>query len=164
MRPRVQHMVSCTSTPGINAMPKALRQKDKDLLELLHARVLFTLEFLERVHDFPSAIKWRKVTEKAYAEHNLRSMRMINHEIDSMTAVLTGDQREGLEALLSARLGVNKDEERDEQRRQISRILQRGTIASERERRRLEQYLEQLEATGDSGEDLTAIRHLLSSS
>jgi hypothetical protein len=78
-----------------------------------------------------------------------------------MTIGLAPQQRDGLDALLRQRLGVDKDQERSELRERIAQVLRRGTIASEKERRRLEEYADSLEATGGNPAEVAAVRDLL---
>jgi hypothetical protein len=90
-------------------------------------------------------------------------MRVLAREIDKMTIALAPHEREGLEALLQQRLGVDKDAERAELRRQVTTALERGAVASEKERRRLEEYVEMLEATGGDPAEIAAVTELLRS-
>ena len=78
-----------------------------------------------------------------------------------MSVALEQHQRDGLEAILKARLGVDKDAERAQQKQGAAAILQRCSIASGKERHRLEDYAEMLEATGGDPAELAAIGRLL---
>ena len=83
-------------------------------------------------------------------------------ETDQMTIALTPDQRDGLEALLRTRLGIDKDAERERLRERVAETIKRGSVASEKERRRLEDYAEMLEATGGDPKEIEMVRHLIS--
>jgi hypothetical protein len=104
-----------------------------------------------------------EIVEGAARKGDLRTLRLMGKEIDAMTVALQPHQRDGLEALLLARLGVDKDLEREELRQQVAAVVARGIIASERERRRLESYAEMLEATGGDPGEVRAVRRLISS-
>jgi len=74
---------------------------------------------------------------------------------------LAPHERDGLEALLQERLGVDIEAEREAISANASVAIRRGTIASEKERRRLEDYAEQLEARDPTSPEAAAIRGLL---
>lgn len=130
-------------------------------LTALRNRILLTLEFVENAQGFRYGQGVREATESAFQKRSLRAMRVIAREIDAMTLGLAPDQRDGLEALLRQRLGVDKDAERLELKEGIAEVLRRGTIASEKERRRLEDYADRLEATGGDPAEAAAVRRLL---
>ena len=88
-------------------------------------------------------------------------MRVIARDIDQMTIGLEPHQREGLRAVLQARFGIDTEAEEAVSRRRIAKALSRGSIASEKERRHLEDYAEMLEATGGDQTELKAVRKLL---
>lgn len=142
---------------------RPLKPEDEATLHALRERMLLTLRFTEETQPFPSAAKLRDLVDQAAADRNLRDMRLLAREVDAMTIAAPPDEREGLEALLKARLGIDKDAERAQVRRRVRTVLERGTIASEKERRRLEDYAETLEATGGNRAEIEAIRRLLSS-
>lgn len=141
---------------------KQLRPQDVTMLQMLRDRSILTISFVEAAHDFPSGAAFRAAVEDAAAKQDLRVLRLLSSEIDKMTIALPSHEREGLEAILQGRLGVDKDAERAELQRQVSSILARGTIASEKERRRLEDYAEMLEATGGDKAEIDAVRRLVS--
>jgi len=144
-------------------MKKNLKANDYARLRALRDRLLLTLEFIENAQEFPSGAQFRVVVEAAAAKQDLRSLRLIARELEQMTVALQSDQRDGLEALLRQRLGVDKDEERAALRSEVAKVLERGVIASEKERRRLEDYAEMLEATGGDASELAAVRKLVKS-
>jgi hypothetical protein len=82
-------------------------------------------------------------------------------DVDQMTVGLTPDQRDGLEALLHSRLGIDADVEREELGRQLAKVIERGAVASEKERRHLEDYAEMLEATGGDAKLIEVVRRIL---
>jgi hypothetical protein len=144
-------------------MTKRLKPEDQATLSALRERLLLTLAFFENAQEFPSGRRFRDLVESAAAAESLRDMRVLAREIDKMTIALAPHEREGLEALLQQRLGVDKDAERAELRRQVTTALERGAVASEKERRRLEEYVEMLEATGGDPAEIAAVTELLRS-
>lgn len=142
---------------------KKLRPEDKLIIEALRDRVLLTIQFFENTQDFPSGAQILGVVEDAVARGDLRTLRLVARDVDAMIIALSPHEREGLEAILRDRIGVNKDAERSELKRQVAEIIRRGSIASEKERRRLEDYAEMLEAIDADHAEIAAVRRLLSS-
>lgn len=131
-------------------------------LDALRGRVALTLRFMGDAEDLGAFGEMLAAkVESAFSKDDLRAMRLIVREVDSLAIALPPHQREGLEAVLKSRLGVDKDAERAVLRDRVAVILRRGTIASERERRKLEDYLELLEATGGDVMEMGAVRQLL---
>ena len=141
--------------------PRQLRPDQAAALNVLHDRVLLTLEFFESAQDFPNAARWRTLADAAHDKRDLRSMRLVAREIEAMTIGLPPHQRDGLEALLRSRLNVDPEAEHAELARRVAAVLRRGSIASEKERRRLEDYAEFLESSGDNAAEAAAVRQLL---
>lgn len=139
-----------------------LRPGDKAALLELRKRADLTIDFFERAQGLDTAARWRGIVESAFVGQSLRKMRLIVRELDAMTIGLAPHERDGLEALLQQRLGVIKEEERKEVAKQVAAILTRGTIQSERERRRLEDYAEMVEAIGDNPGEVARVRAFLS--
>jgi hypothetical protein len=142
-------------------MPKKLSLEDESTLQTLKERLLLTIRFIEDVQDFPSGAELRNIVESAAAKRDLRSLRLMSREVDAMTLSLAPHEGDGLEALLRQRLGVDRDAERAEWARHVAAAIKRGTVASEKERRRLEDYAEMLEATGGDPAEIDAVRRLL---
>lgn len=142
-------------------MAKKLTQEAEHELQALGRRMLLTLDFAQRAQDFPSASQLRALVEGAIARRDLRTVRLMNREINDLMIGLAPHERDGLEALLRERLGVDVDEERAAMSQKVGQILERGSIASEKERRRLEDYGEMLEATGGAPSEIAAVRRLL---
>lgn len=132
-------------------------------LPALRERLILTLRFIEDVQEFPSGQQMRSIVEDAASKRDIRSLRLLAKEIDAMTIALAPHERDGLEALLLSRLGVDKDIERADLQRQVARVLERGSIASEKERRRLEEYVEMLEVTGGDPKEAESVRQLIRS-
>jgi hypothetical protein len=141
---------------------RRLTPEEETRVEAIRARVQATVGFIETVQDFPAAGTIREVAENAGRRGDLRSLRLLEREVDAMAIALSPDEREKLDALLLDRLGVDKDAERRKNRQNVAAILARGTIGSERERRRLEEYADLLEATGGDTSEILAVRRLLS--
>ncbi len=145
-------------------MAKRLKPEDEAAVNLLQQRLVLTIQYIEDVQDFPSGKDMQDLVVSAAARGDLRTLRLVAKEVDAMTVALAPHEREELEALLLSRLGVDKHLERAEMRRKIAEVLQRGTIASEKERRRLEDYVEMLEATRGDPTEIEAVQQLLRSS
>lgn len=143
---------------------KKVSEADRAEVEALRARCLLMIDFFENAQDFKHAAMYRANVERVAATGSARRMRLLARDFDEMTIGLAPHERDGLEALLEAKLGVNKDAERAAQRKQVAVALARGTVASEKERRRLEDYAEMLEATGEDPAQLEAVRRLLRAS
>lgn len=142
---------------------KNLRPKDEAAVSAIRERLVLTLRFMQNAQEFPSGQQWMDLVEAASGKGDIRTLRLLAREIDAMTVALAPHERDGLEALLLSRLGVNKDEERAELQRQVAMVLKRGSIASEKERRRLEDYVEMLETTGGDPAEIEAVRQLIQS-
>jgi hypothetical protein len=140
---------------------KKLNPEEEIAARRLRDRIVMTIQFIEDVQDFPSGVQMRAIAESAANSGDYRTLRLLAKEIDAMTIALATHERDGLEALLQTRLDVNKDAERAEERKNVAAVLRRGTIASEKERRRLEEYVDSLEATGGDPGEIEAVRHLL---
>jgi hypothetical protein len=141
-------------------MKKQSPEKEAELTAL-RDRILLTIAFVENIQAFRPGGAIRAVVIEAYDMHNLRDMRLIAREMDAMTIALEPHEREGLEAILKQRLGVDKDAERQQQRERARRILARGTIAGEKERRWLEEYVELLKSREEDQDEVDAIRRIL---
>ena len=127
---------------------RKLTSEEAAALQELRSRLLLTLEYMESVEDFPMGQRFRTIVESSAEECDLRALRLMKRDIDGMKLALLPQQREELETLLRERLGVDQALERLEEREAITRILKRGTVRSEKERRRVQEYVECLEATG----------------
>ena len=141
----------------------AKERSERPGLESLRDRLLLTLQFIEGVQEFPSGPQLRRIVEDAAQRGDARALRLLVREVSGFTTALAPHQRDGLEALLQSRLGVDTDGERAELRRQAAIALHRGRVQSEKERRRLEDYAEMLEATGGDPSEIAGIRRLLQS-
>jgi hypothetical protein len=142
---------------------KKLTPEEEAAVQALRDRLVMTIRFFEDAQDFPSGAQMRTIVEDAAARRDLRALRLIGREIDAMTIALAPHERDGLEAILRERFGVDKDVERAELKQQIAAVIARGTVASEKERRRLEDYAEMLEATGGDRAEIEAVRRLVAS-
>jgi hypothetical protein len=140
---------------------RKLKPEEEAELKTLADRLLLTISFIENVQDFPSAPAERELIETARQRGDLRSLRLMLPDTQEMVSTLEPHEREGLEAMLQERLGVDSDTEREIARRQVSQAIKRGTIASEKERRRLERYLEALQASRGDAHEISALKRLL---
>ena len=141
-------------------MAKILTNEQQAELRRLEARLLLTIGFFQDAEDFPSGDQMRAVVEHAALRKDVRALRLISRDLDAMALALPSFQREGLEALLEARLGVDRDTERQIEDEQVEAILARGSIASEKERRRLELYIDRVDVVGDA-KHVEAVQELL---
>lgn len=140
---------------------KQLSLEDQHALGALTKRLLTIVQFIEDTQESVFAPQLRKVVESLAARGELRRMRIIARDIDAMTVALAPHQREGLEAILQHRLGIDKEAERAEMSRLAAVAIKRGRVAGEKERRRLERYVEMLEAIGGDRTELEAVEDLL---
>jgi hypothetical protein len=138
------------------------RASTTELISALRLRLLTTIEFMESRNDFPSGAAFRGAVEKAAAEADVRTLRILSREIDAVaTLAIPPAERDGLDAVLKNRLGIDRQAERAAWGSRVAAALKRGSISSEVERRHLEDYAEMLEAEGDI-EKLNEVRQLLS--
>lgn len=139
---------------------KKLSLDEEAAMHSLHDRLVLTIRYFEDAQAFPSGAQMRALVEDAAARSDVRTLSLIGREVDKMTIALAPHERDGLEAILREQIGVDKDAERAELKRQIAAVIARGSVASEKERRRLEDYAEMLEATGGDREEIEAVRRL----
>ena len=144
-------------------MAKKLSREAEDEFQSLQRRLVLTLQFMENAEHFPSAKQIRTIVDGATERKDLRTLRLVARDVDAMTTALTPDQRDGLDALLVARLGIDAEAERAMALQEAADAVQRGIIRSAKERQRLEHWAEVLEVTGDDSATLVSLRHLLSS-
>ncbi|HEY2854905.1 MAG TPA: hypothetical protein VGJ18_18755 [Gemmatimonadaceae bacterium] len=142
-------------------MKKPLSAGEVEAVNNLRERLIAMLGFFENAQEFRSAPRFRALVEETAARGSLRAMRLLAREIDDMANALHPHEREGLEAMLRSRFAIDKETERAELRRRVALVLKRGTIASETERRHLEDYAEMLESIGEDQSELRAVRSLL---
>lgn len=133
------------------------------MIRALAERLLLTITFFESAQEFPSGTALRSIVTNAAATRNLRQMRLVEREVEGMTAGLSSDQLDGLNAALLDRLGIDRNGELAEIRRQVRQMAARGVLPSEKARQRAERYLAMLEASGEFAEEVELIRRLLSS-
>jgi hypothetical protein len=137
--------------------------KDAEL-KLLRERITVTLRFIDEAEDLGDfGREILRKTDELFAKRSLGGLKLIAKQVDAFMIGLTQDQRDGLEAILKARIGVDREAERARGRDEVAQILTKGRIDSEKQRRRLEDYLEALESTGEDAAEAAAIRRLLSS-
>jgi hypothetical protein len=144
-------------------MPRKLTDEQGRELRTLEQRIRLTIDFVENAQQLSSAGELRAIVDAAVAKQDLRTVRLLNREISDMTLGLAPHEREGLEAMLQARLGMSAATERAAMSQMFARALARGSIASEKERQHLEAYAEMLEATQGDESELAAVRRFLQS-
>lgn len=129
----------------------------------LQRRLTLTLQFMENAQDFPSGRHIRAIVDSAAKRNDLKTLGLVARDLDAMTSALSADQRDGLNALLSSRLGIDAEAERAAAIQGAVEAVRRGTIRSEKERQHLEQWAELLKSTGDDPATLSSLRRLLTS-
>jgi hypothetical protein len=146
---------------------RELTAKELSELGTLRERMLLTIKFVAEVEDSDNTRDARvdqilsAAVEKAVADDDLITLRVLSREIDGMALALAPHQREGLEAILAKRLGINVEEEQTKLRRRAATAIRRGTVGSERERQHLQRYLEMLEQIGGDPAEIEAVHNLL---
>lgn len=147
----------------VNVTKRKLSAEKEADLHALRERLLTIIQFVEDTEeDFAVGALLRKNVESAVAKGNLHGLRIMARDFDEATLALAPHEREGLEAILNHRLGIDKEAERAEMSRLAAVAIKRGKVASEKERRRLERYVEMLEAIGGERAELDAVEDLLS--
>jgi hypothetical protein len=125
-------------------------------------RLLLILQFIEdRYGAIGGSAQYRAMIEKAMNEGDRRDLKLLSSDFDEMSSGLKREERDGLEALLQNELGVDLQAERAQLSRVAARSIARGRIASEKERLRLERYLETLELTDGDPAEIAAVRDFL---
>jgi hypothetical protein len=142
-------------------MGKKLTPEEERAVRDVGMRLTLTIKYIESVEEFPSGKGILSVIDRATKKNDLRTLRLLTKEIDSMSLALSPARRRELEQLLHTELGVSLEEEKADLHGAVAKVLARGTIAGEKERRRLQEYVEMLEATGGDLDVATAVRRLL---
>jgi hypothetical protein len=133
----------------------------KDEARELGERLLMTLKFIEQAQDFPSGAQFRSIVESEMARGRLRALKLIARDVDEMVLTLAPNEREGLEAILSARTGFEAEATWQAERTAVEHVLRTGRVRSEKERLRLERFVEALVVRGGDPETVAAVRTLL---
>jgi hypothetical protein len=144
-------------------MSKTSSEELQARVQAVKARLELVIDFVAETNDFPSASQIRAIVAAAAARRDLRTLRLVRRDIDAMTIALAPEQREALSGLLRERLGIDVESERLELKRAAETAIARGRVASEKERRRLEDYAEMLEATGGDPTEIESILRLVNS-
>lgn len=136
-------------------------------MQQVHAlgkQLLLTIEFIERMQDFPSGPQLREIVSNEMERGRLAALRILERDVREMALTLAPHERDGLEALLEQRIGYDADAAWLAERAAARLSLAAGRVRSERERQRLERYLEALAVRGDDANEAAAIQALLKSS
>jgi hypothetical protein len=139
-----------------------LSTEDARAIDVLRDRILLSLDFFEREQPSRSADDIRGIVSAAVDRGDLRGLRLIARDIEKAAIGLPADARDGLEAVLLERLGIDRNAERDQLRCEVAQAIEHGAPRSEAERRRLEDYAAMLEAEGGDPEEIAAVRRLTS--
>lgn len=142
---------------------KKMTPVEEAALAALGNRLIDTLTFMEDRQDFPSGPQIRSIVEGAMEKRDMRTLRLIERDVDDMALTLAPHEREGLEAVLLTRYGLDKEAQREELRSAVAAVLARGTVASEKERVRLLDYAGMLEVVGGDPAEIQAVRQLAAS-
>jgi hypothetical protein len=142
-------------------MSKQPNEEMETKVRALRDRLNLVIRFFEETHDFPSGPQVRAIVETAAGKLDLRTLRLVNRDIDAMTIALGPRERVTLDALLRDRLGVPLDPESLEIKREAAAAVARGSVASEKQRRRLEDYVEMLAATGGDADEIRSVRRVI---
>lgn len=132
-------------------------------LVALRDRIVITIQYLDDVDDlgeFADAVV--RQTEACFSKGKLGPLKLIANQIDSFTVALNMQQRDGLDAILGARLGVDRDAERASREHYLACVIASGRIASAKQRRKIEEYLERLESENGDPALIQEIAKLLS--
>ena len=100
---------------------------------------------------------------EVFEAEDIRGMRRVARDIDQATVGLSQHHLDGLNAVLKQRLSVDRDAELKAWKERVDRALRRGSIASEKERQHLQEYVEKLEASGGDAAEVSAIWNLIRS-
>ena len=142
---------------------RKLSLENQAAILVLRDRLLTIIQIFEDAEDFPVGDLFRKNVESAVAKGNLRGLQLMARDFDEAALALAPHQREGLEAVLKHRLRIDNEAERAEMSRLAAVAIERRRVVSEKERRRLEIYVEMLEATGGDPTERQAVEDLLNS-
>ncbi len=127
----------------------------------LGERLLLSLTFIERVQDFPSGAQFRGIVQAEMDRGRLRALQLVSRDVEEMILTLTPSERDGLDALLQARIGVETESTWRTEQEAIRGAIAAGRIRDEHERQRIERYVEALEVRGGDAVEITAARNLL---
>ena len=101
------------------------------------------------------------VVAKAYAEKNLRGLRMVQGDLLAMTAAMTAAQRRELDSQLRNRAGVSLLSLLERQRERVARLRARGKLTSEQQYYLVREHIELLMDDPAHAAELTELRGLL---
>lgn len=139
------------------------RPSAEEVLEtsVLADRLILTLQFIEGVEAFPIGTQIRTIVEDAALRGDTRTLRLVARDVSEATHALSTQHQSDLARMLREILGVDLQEGQEEVRRSVKAALARGRIQSERERQRLERYVEWLEQSGGDPVEIARVTELL---
>jgi hypothetical protein len=144
------------------SMKQTRKAEDEVAIRSLAERLLLMIQFFRTVEESEEFDVLHTFVQSAASAGNLRHLKLVSRDVERIALGLAPNEREGLEALLHHRLGIDKDTERAALHQTMAKVLERGSVASEKERRRIEEYVELLEATGGDAAEIAAFEALLS--
>ena len=101
------------------------------------------------------------VVAKAYAEKNLRGLRMVQGDLIAMTAVMTTAQRRALDSKLQERAGVSLLSLLERQGQRVARLRARGELTSEQQYYLVREHIELLMDDPAHAAELTELQVML---
>jgi hypothetical protein len=133
----------------------------------LYEQVLCILEFCVEVDPTFSRLadQVRAVAAPAYERGSARQLRYVLREIQEIAQAMPKSRIRELEQRLTDRFGAQyvreRSAEHESRRRWITKLLGRGTVVSERERQRVERYLDDLPVEDDTASERAALLEVL---
>jgi hypothetical protein len=118
-------------------MARRLTDADRAELERLLKSCMLTLDFLAERANFPGAVisAGRAGIKQAYDAGDLRGLRMAERDFTELSAALTMEDRQELEARIRLLAGHDRDDIRRQERNRVRQALRRRRIVSEEEYR-----------------------------
>ncbi|MCU0649221.1 MAG: hypothetical protein MUF00_14575 [Gemmatimonadaceae bacterium] len=143
-------------------MAKHLTAMQEAELSMLLKRIRLTVQFMNSLSNTRDADGFLEIAATAAEKRSLRNLKIIARELDITVRMLPEDLRTSLDAQLSSQLAIDLTAEEDALRKRVTRALRRGHVASEVERRVLEDYADSLRLKhSDDHTDVVAIERLL---
>lgn len=144
----------------METVKKALTPEEE--LDLLYRRSMLTCEYLRSYAGLEPASAFIDAVERTFQSRNLRGMRIMVRELSDLAKDLPPHRKEELQAELKFRFGIDGEDEDRRERDKVAAVLARGRINSEREYRRVMEWIEELESEAVVSDELRQLRDLAS--